>query len=302
MHSTERNHHLSYHTHTMRQLKITQSITNRASAALDKYLVEIGREELISTDEEVELAQRIREGDEKALEKLVCANLRFVVSVAKQYQNQGLSLNDLINEGNMGLIKAARKFDETRGFKFISYAVWWIRQSILQAISDQSRIVRMPLNQVGFQSKLSKIRTNFEQKYERQASIEELAEEMGTDQAKIAEALGTNGKKISVDAPLQNDDSSAMIDTMTDESQEPTDIQMEKESLDADLNTALSFLQEREQTVLKLLFGIGGETEMTAEEVANKLELTRERVRQIKERALRRLRDNEDINMLKKYF
>ena len=302
MHSTERNHHLSYHTYTMRQLKITQSITNRASAALDKYLADIGREELISTDEEVELAQRIREGDEKALEKLVCANLRFVVSVAKQYQNQGLSLNDLINEGNMGLIKAARKFDETRGFKFISYAVWWIRQSILQAISDQSRIVRMPLNQVGFQSKLSKIRTNFEQKYERQASIEELAEEMGTDQAKIAEALGTNGKKISVDAPLQNDDSSAMIDTMTDESQEPTDIQMEKESLDADLNTALSFLQEREQTVLKLLFGIGGETEMTAEEVANKLELTRERVRQIKERALRRLRDNEDINMLKKYF
>ena len=302
MHSIERNHHLSYHTYIMRQLKITQSITNRASAALDTYLVEIGREELISTDEEVELAQRIREGDEKALEKLVCANLRFVVSVAKQYQNQGLSLNDLINEGNMGLIKAARKFDETRGFKFISYAVWWIRQSILQAISDQSRIVRMPLNQVGFQSKLSKIRTNFEQKYERQASIEELAEEMGTDHAKIAEALGTNGKKISVDAPLQNDDSSAMIDTMTDESQEPTDIQMEKESLDADLNTALSFLQEREQTVLKLLFGIGGETEMTAEEVANKLELTRERVRQIKERALRRLRDNEDINMLKKYF
>ena len=302
MHSTERNHHLSYHTYTMRQLKITQSITNRASATLDKYLVEIAREELISTDAEVALAQRIREGDEKALEKLVCANLRFVVSVAKQYQNQGLSLNDLINEGNMGLIKAARKFDETRGFKFISYAVWWIRQSILQAISDQSRIVRMPLNQVGFQSKLSKIRTNFEQKYERQASIEELAEEMGTDQAKIAEALGTNGKKISVDAPLQNDDSSAMIDTMTDESQEPTDIQMEKESLDADLNTALSFLQEREQTVLKLLFGIGGETEMTAEEVANKLELTRERVRQIKERALRRLRDNEDINMLKKYF
>ena len=289
----------------MRQLKIQKSITNRSSEALDKYLVEIGRAPLISIDEEIELAQKIRKGGpegERAKDKLVTANLRFVVSVAKQYQHQGLTLTDLIDEGNIGLIKAAQKFDETRGFKFISYAVWWIRQSILQAISDQSRIVRMPLNQVGFQSKLSKIRTNFEQKYERQASIEELAEEMGTDQAKIAEALGTNGKKISVDAPLQNDDSSAMIDTMTDESQEPTDIQMEKESLDADLNTALSFLQEREQTVLKLLFGIGGETEMTAEEVANKLELTRERVRQIKERALRRLRDNEDINMLKKYF
>ncbi len=286
----------------MRQLKITQSITNRASAALDKYLVEIGREELISTDDEVELAQRIHNGDEKALERLVCANLRFVVSVAKQYQNQGLSLNDLINEGNMGLIKAARKFDETRGFKFISYAVWWIRQSILQAISEQSRIVRMPLNQVGFQSKLSKVLTNFEQKYERKASIEELAEEIGVDELKIAEALGSNGKKISVDAPLQNDDSSAMIDTMQDENQAPTDIQMERESLDADLMTALGFLGEREQKVLTMLFGLFGNPEMTAEEVANKLNLTRERVRQIKERALRRLRENQDIIVLRKYF
>ena len=286
----------------MRQLKITQSITNRASAALDKYLVEIGREELISTDDEVELAQRIHNGDEKALERLVCANLRFVVSVAKQYQNQGLSLNDLINEGNMGLIKAARKFDETRGFKFISYAVWWIRQSILQAISEQSRIVRMPLNQVCFQSKLSKVLTNFEQKYERKASIEELAEEIGVDELKIAEALGSNGKKISVDAPLQNDDSSAMIDTMQDENQAPTDIQMERESLDADLMTALGFLGEREQKVLTMLFGLFGNPEMTAEEVANKLNLTRERVRQIKERALRRLRENQDIIVLRKYF
>ncbi|MDD7251723.1 MAG: RNA polymerase sigma factor RpoD/SigA [Prevotellaceae bacterium] len=285
----------------MRQLKITQSITNRASAALDKYLVEIGREELITTDEEVELAQKIHKGDKRALDKLVKANLRFVVSVAKQYQNQGLSLNDLINEGNLGLIKAANKFDETRGFKFISYAVWWIRQSILQAISEQSRIVRMPLNQVGFQSKLSKARTSFEQKYERHPSIEELAEELGTDKAKIAEALGTGGKKISVDAPLQNDDSSAMIDTMTDETQAPTDIKMEQESLDSDLNAALSCLTDREQTVLKMLFGFGY-PEMTAEEVAGKLNLTRERVRQIKERALRRLRENRDITMLKKYF
>ena len=285
----------------MRQLKITQSITNRASAALDKYLVEIGREELITTDEEVELAQKIHKGDKRALDKLGKANLRFVVSVAKQYQNQGLSLNDLINEGNLGLIKAANKFDETRGFKFISYAVWWIRQSILQAISEQSRIVRMPLNQVGFQSKLSKARTSFEQKYERHPSIEELAEELGTDKAKIAEALGTGGKKISVDAPLQNDDSSAMIDTMTDETQAPTDIKMEQESLDSDLNAALSCLTDREQTVLKMLFGFGY-PEMTAEEVAGKLNLTRERVRQIKERALRRLRENRDITMLKKYF
>ena len=285
----------------MRQLKITQSITNRASAALDKYLVEIGREELITTDEEVELAQKIHKGDKRALDKLVKANLRFVVSVAKQYQNQGLSLNDLINEGNLGLIKAANKFDETRGFKFISYAVWWIRQSILQAISEQSRIVRMPLNQVGFQSKLTKARTSFEQKYERHPSIEELAEELGTDKAKIAEALGTGGKKISVDAPLQNDDSSAMIDTMTDETQAPTDIKMEQESLDSDLNAALSCLTDREQTVLKMLFGFGY-PEMTAEEVAGKLNLTRERVRQIKERALRRLRENRDITMLKKYF
>jgi len=286
----------------MRQLKITQSITNRASAALDKYLVEIGREDLITTDEEVELAQRIHKGDERALERLVCANLRFVVSVAKQYQNQGLSLNDLINEGNMGLIKAARKFDETRGFKFISYAVWWIRQSILQAISEQSRIVRMPLNQVGFQSKLNKTLTNFEQKYERKASIEELSEVMKEPELKIADALGSNGKKVSVDAPLQNDDSSAMIDTMQDENQDPTDIKMERESLDADLGTALGFLQEREQKVLIMIFGLFGCPEMTAEEVANKLNLTRERVRQIKERALRRLRDNQEINVLKKYF
>ena len=286
----------------MRQLKITQSITNRASAALDKYLVEIGREDLITTDEEVELAQRIHKGDERALERLVCANLRFVVSVAKQYQNQGLSLNDLINEGNMGLIKAARKFDETRGFKFISYAVWWISQSILQAISEQSRIVRMPLNQVGFQSKLSKAKTNFEQKYERQASIEELSELMKEPELKIADALGSNGKKVSVDAPLQNDDSSAMIDTMQDENQDPTDIKMERESLDADLGTALGFLAEREQKVLIMIFGLFGCPEMTAEEVANKLNLTRERVRQIKERALRRLRDNQEINVLKKYF
>ena len=285
----------------MRQLKISKSITNRESASLDKYLQEIGHEELLSTDEEVELAQRIRKGDKRALERLTKANLRFVVSVAKQYQNQGLSLPDLINEGNVGLIKAAEKFDETRGFKFISYAVWWIRQSILQAISEQSRIVRMPLNQVGFQSKLAKAIVNFEQENERRPSVQELADILETDEAKVQEALGTNGKKVSVDAPFQDDDSNSLIDIMTDESAPTTDNNMEKESLSADLNAALGTLSEREQTVLKMLFGIGC-NEMTAEEVANSLNLTRERVRQIKERALRRLRDDENINILTKYL
>ena len=285
----------------MRQLKINKSITNRQNAALDKYLVEIGREELISTDEEVELAQKIHKGDRRALDKLTRANLRFVVSVAKQYQNQGLALNDLIDEGNLGLIKAAQKFDETRGFKFISYAVWWIRQSILQAISEQSRIVRMPLNQVGFQSKLAKAVVNFEQANERRPSVQELADILETDEGKVREALGTNGKKVSVDAPFQDDDSNSLIDIMTDEDAPTTDNNMERESLSKDLEAALNTLSEREQQVLKMLFGIGC-NEMTAEEVANSLSLTRERVRQIKERALRRLRDDANINILTKYL
>ena len=285
----------------MRQLKINKSITNRQNAALDKYLVEIGREELISTDEEVELAQKIHKGDRRALDKLTRANLRFVVSVAKQYQNQGFALNDLIDEGNLGLIKAAQKFDETRGFKFISYAVWWIRQSILQAISEQSRIVRMPLNQVGFQSKLAKAVVNFEQANERRPSVQELADILETDEGKVREALGTNGKKVSVDAPFQDDDSNSLIDIMTDEDAPTTDNNMERESLSKDLEAALSTLSEREQQVLKMLFGIGC-NEMTAEEVANSLSLTRERVRQIKERALRRLRDDANINILTKYL
>lgn len=285
----------------MRQLKISKSITNRQSAALDKYLVEIGREELISTDEEVELAQRIHKGDRRALDKLTRANLRFVVSVAKQYQNQGLTLNDLIDEGNLGLIKAAQKFDETRGFKFISYAVWWIRQSILQAISEQSRIVRMPLNQVGFQSKLTKAIVSFEQANERRPSVQELAELLETDISKIQDALGSNGKKISVDAPFQDDDSNSLIDIMTDETQAPTDNNMEVESLRNDIDSALSVLSDREKDVIKMLFGIG-RLEMTAEEVANTLCLTRERVRQIKERALRRLREDSNIQILIKYL
>lgn len=285
----------------MRQLKINKSITNRQNAALDKYLVEIGREELISTDEEVELAQRIHKGDQRALDKLTRANLRFVVSVAKQYQNQGLALNDLIDEGNLGLIKAAQKFDETRGFKFISYAVWWIRQSILQAISEQSRIVRMPLNQVGFQSKLGKAIVNFEQTNERRPSAQELADILDTDEVKVKDALGANGKKVSVDVPFQDDESNSLIDIMTDEDAPATDDNMEKESLSEDLEAALSTLTEREQTVLKMLFGIGC-NEMTAEEVAGKLNLTRERVRQIKERALRRLREDANIGILTKYL
>ena len=285
----------------MRQLKINKSITNRSSAALDKYLVEIGREELISTDEEVELAQRIHKGDQEALDRLTRANLRFVVSVAKQYQHQGLALNDLIDEGNLGLIKAAQKFDETRGFKFISYAVWWIRQSILQAISEQSRIVRMPLNQVGFQSKLSKAIVSFEQEFERRPSAQELAEILETDITKVQDALGTNGKKVSVDAPFQDDDSNCLIDVMQDESAPGTDNSMERESLSSDLEAALAVLNERERTVLKMLFGIG-RNEMTAEEVANNMSLTRERVRQIKERALRRLREADNINILIKYL
>ena len=288
----------------MRQLKINKSITNRQSAALDKYLVEIGREELISTDEEVELAQRIHRGGpdgQAALDRLTRANLRFVVSVAKQYQNQGLTLNDLIDEGNLGLIKAAQKFDETRGFKFISYAVWWIRQSILQAISEQSRIVRMPLNQVGFQSKLTKAIVSFEQEFERRPSVGELAELLDTYVSNVQEALGTNGKKVSVDAPFAEDDSNCLIDIMTDDSAPGTDNQMEKESLSSDLDAALKSLNDRERQVLKMLFGIG-RNEMTAEEVANTLNLTRERVRQIKERALRRLREADNIKILMKYL
>ena len=285
----------------MRQLKIGDKITKRDDAALDKYLVDISREKLISTDEEVELAQKIHKGDQRALNKLVRANLRFVVSVAKQNQNQGLSLNDLVNEGNIGLVKAAQKFDETRGFKFISYAVWWIRQSILRAISEQSRIVRMPLNQVGFQSKLSKAIVNFEQENERRPSVQELADILETDEEKVREALGTNGKKVSVDAPFQDEESGSLIDIMTDETAPATDNKMERESLSKDLDAALGTLSDRERQVLKMLFGIGC-NEMTADEGANTLSLTRERVRQIKERALKRLRESNNIDILAKYL
>ena len=285
----------------MRQLKISQGITNRGDAAIDKYLTEIGRLELLSMDEEVELAQRIRNNDQAALERLVKANLRFVVSVAKQYQNQGMSLNDLIDEGNIGLMKAAQKFDETRGFKFISYAVWWIRQSILQAIREQSRIVRMPLNQVGLQAKIGRATTEFEQLHQRRPSAEELADLLDTDLDRIKDSLNAGGKKVSVDAPFQDDETNSMIDIMTDEGAPGTDNSMERESLSTDIDTALQVLSERECSVVKMLFGIG-RAEMTAEEVATTLNLTRERVRQIKERALRRLREEANVSILLKYL
>ncbi|MBP3289231.1 MAG: RNA polymerase sigma factor RpoD/SigA [Muribaculaceae bacterium] len=273
----------------MRQLKIIRSITSRDTASLDKYLQEIGREELLSVDEEVELAQRIRQGDERALDRLVCANLRFVVSVAKQYQNQGLSLPDLINEGNVGLIKAAQKFDETRGFKFISYAVWWIRQSILQALAEQSRIVRLPLNQVGSLNKINKAISKFEQDFQRKPSSEELSEILDIDVDKISESVSVNGRHTSLDAPFSDSEDNSLMDVLTDADAPNTDSSLNQESLSVEVDRALSQLSPRERDILKMFFGIGGQ-EMTLEEIALKFDLTRERVRQIKEKAIRRLK------------
>ena len=285
----------------MRQLKITKSITNRESQSLDKYLQEIGHEELISVDEEVELAQKIRNGDKKALEKLTKANLRFVVSVAKQYQNQGLSLPDLINEGNLGLIKAAKKFDETRGFKFISYAVWWIRQSILQALAEQSRLVRLPLNQVGSVNKVSRAFNKFEQENERRASIEEIAAEIDLPQDKIAEAIKVGNRQISVDAPFSDSDDNSLLDILPNTSIPNADKGLDIESLKEEVNRALSTLNERERDILKDFFGLNG-TELTLEEIGQKYGLTRERVRQIKEKAIRRLRNSTQNKLLKSYL
>ena len=285
----------------MRQLKINKSITNRESEALDKYLQEIGKEELIGAEEEVELAQRIKKGDRKALERLTRANLRFVVSVAKQYQNQGLSLPDLINEGNMGLIKAAEKFDETRGFKFISYAVWWIRQSILQAIADQSRVVRLPLNQVGWQNKINRAMSKFEQENERRPSVEELSEDVDLPLEKIDEAMSANTRLVSVDAPFGGDDESSLLDVLVNDNAPMADRKLVAESLSAEVSHALQTLNERERNIIKAYFGIG-EPEMTLDEIGMKFGLTRERVRQIKEKALRRLRSNNRHNILKAYL
>ena len=287
----------------MRQLKITKSITNRESASLDKYLQEIGKEELITVEEEVELAQRIRKGDQEALEKLTKANLRFVVSVAKQYQNQGLSLPDLINEGNLGLIKAAEKFDETRGFKFISYAVWWIRQSILQALAEQSRIVRLPLNQVGSLNKISKAFSKFEQENERSHSPEELEDEkvlfltdvLPTDTMKVS------GRHISVDAPFVEGEDNSLLDVLINDDSPIADRSLINESLAKEIDRALATLTERESDIIKMFFGIGCQ-EMTLEEIGDKFGLTRERVRQIKEKAIRRLRQSSRSKLLKTYL
>jgi RNA polymerase primary sigma factor len=285
----------------MRQLKITKSITNRESASLDKYLQEIGKEDLISVEEEVELAQRIRKGDRKALERLTKANLRFVVSVAKQYQNQGLSLPDLINEGNVGLIKAAEKFDETRGFKFISYAVWWIRQSILQAIAEQSRIVRLPLNQVGSVNKINRILSKFEQEHERRPSLEEISEKIDLPEEKIDDAMKVNGRHISVDAPFAEGEDNSLLDVLINDDAPMADKKLFLESLRSEINTALQALNERERNIIEAFFGIN-QNEMTLEEIGTKYGLTRERVRQIKEKAIRRLRNSTKNKMLKTYL
>jgi RNA polymerase primary sigma factor len=285
----------------MRQLKITKSITNRESESLEKYLQEIGHEELLSTDEEVELAQRIKKGDRKALEKLTKANLRFVVSVAKQYQNQGLSLSDLINEGNLGLIKAAEKFDETRGFKFISYAVWWIRQSILQAIAEQSRIVRVPLNQVGSVSKINRMLSKFEQEFERRPSTDEISERVDIPEDKVDEAMMANARHVSVDAPFVDGEDNSLLDVLINDDAPMADRQLVIESLRAEIATVLQTLNERERAVITAFYGIG-QPEMTLEEIGNKYGLTRERVRQIKEKAIRRLRNNTKNKLLKSYL
>ena len=285
----------------MRQLKITKSITNRENASLDKYLQEIGREDLITVEEEVELAQRIRKGDQKALEKLTRANLRFVVSVAKQYQNQGLSLPDLIDEGNLGLIKAAEKFDETRGFKFISYAVWWIRQSILQALAEQSRIVRLPLNQIGSLNKISKALAKFEQENERKPSPEELSEKLDIPIEKIADTMKISGRHTSIDAPFVEGEDNSLLDVLVNDDSPVADNTLMHESLRKEIDRALSTLTERESEIIKMFFGIGCQ-EMTLEEIGDNFGLTRERVRQIKEKAIRRLRQSNKSTLLKGYL
>ncbi len=285
----------------MRQLKISKSITNRESASLEKYLQEIGHQDLLTADEEVELAQQIRKGDRKALERLTKANLRFVVSVAKQYQNKGLSLPDLINEGNLGLIKAAERYDETRGFKFISYAVWWIRQSILQAIAEQSRIVRLPLNQVGSVNRIARELNKFEQENERKPSVEEMADRIDLPEEKIAEAMKINTHHVSMDAPFADGEDNSLLDFLPNTDSPSTDNILDQESLRTEIGRVLDVLNDREQKVIKAFFGIGMQ-EMTLEEIGDKYNLTRERVRQIKEKAIRRLRYNTKSKTLKTYL
>ncbi|AYA36396.1 sigma-70 family RNA polymerase sigma factor [Hymenobacter busanensis] len=286
----------------MRQLKISKQITNRESQSLDKYLQEIGKVDLLTPDEEVTLAQRIKEGDQQALEKLTKANLRFVVSVAKQYQNQGLSLGDLINEGNLGLIKAAKRFDETRGFKFISYAVWWIRQSILQALAEQSRIVRLPLNRVGSLNKISKSFSELEQKFEREPSPEEIAEVLELTTSEVVDTLKISGRHVSVDAPFVQGEENRLLDVLENEDEETPDSGLMTDSLRKEVQRALSTLTKREADVITLYFGLNGEHSLTLEEIGEKFNLTRERVRQIKEKAIRRLRHTSRSKALKPYL
>ena len=286
----------------MRQLKITKQVTNRETASLDKYLQEIGKVELISAEEEVEWAQRIKQGDKIALEKLTKANLRFVVSVAKQYQNQGLSLPDLINEGNLGLIKAAQRFDETRGFKFISYAVWWIRQSILQALAEQSRIVRLPLNKIGSINKINKTYAKLEQEFEREPNAEEIAEVLEITEAEVKESMKNAGRHISMDAPLVQDEDNTMYDVLKSEEAPTPETELLYESLRKEIDRAISTLTQREQDVVRLYFGLNGSHPMTLEEIGEKFDLTRERVRQIKEKAIRRLKHTSRSKILKSYL
>jgi len=286
----------------MRQLKITKSITNRESQSLDKYLQEIGREELITAEMEVELAQKIKQGDQIALEKLTKANLRFVVSVAKQYQNQGLTLPDLINEGNLGLIKAAQRFDETRGFKFISYAVWWIRQSILQALAEQSRIVRLPLNQVGSLNKINKAFSRLEQEFERPPSSDELATALELSEDKVKDTMKISGRHVSVDAPFVDGEDNSLLDVMVNNDSPKADLDLMRESLQREIERSLSTLNDREKDIVMLFFGIGKKHGLTLEEIGSKFDLTRERVRQIKEKAIRRLRHNSRSKLLKAYL
>ena len=286
----------------MRQLKISKQITNRESQSLDKYLQEIGKVSLVTIDEEVELAQRIREGDHMALEKLTKANLRFVVSVSKQYQNQGLTLGDLINEGNLGLIKAAKRFDETKGFKFISYAVWWIRQSILQALAEQSRIVRLPLNRVGSLNKISRSFAELEQKFEREPSPDEIAELLELTTSEVVDTLKISGRHVSMDAPFVNGEENGLLDVMQDEGQETPDAGLLHDSLRREVQRALSTLTRREADVTTLHFGLNGNAAPPLEEVGEQFSLTRERVRQIKEKAIRRLKHTSRSQSLKSYL
>jgi RNA polymerase primary sigma factor len=285
----------------MRQLKITKSITNRDSSSLEKYLQDVGKEEMITAEEEVELAQRIKKGDRAALERLTKANLRFVISVAKQYQFQGLSLPDLINEGNLGLIKAAERFDETKGFKFISYAVWWIRQSILQAIAEQSRVVRLPLNKVGSLNKIHKAYSTLEQQFDRSPTADELAVYVDLPKDKVEDTLQLSGKPLSVDAPFAEGEEGSLLDVMENTDSPTADSNLLDESLTKEVERTLSILPDKEKLVIKYYYGIGG-TELSLEEIGEELNLTRERVRQIKEKAIRRLRHSSKNKLLKKYL